>query len=57
VDGAWRDLASVKGQSPREMNVHTFATCMTQHVRVLQSDAGGPADRPNIMWIREIEVY
>ena len=57
VGGALRDLATIEGQSPSEISVHVFDPVDTARVRVLQPDGGGPADRPGIMWIREIEVY
>jgi hypothetical protein len=57
VDGAWRDMASVESQSPSEMSMHTFDAVATARVRVFQPDGGGPAARPGIMWLREIEIY
>ncbi|MCD6359967.1 MAG: discoidin domain-containing protein, partial [Armatimonadetes bacterium] len=57
VGGEWRDVAAVTDQSPRAMSEHAFEPVTTARVRVLQPDGGGPAERRQIMWMREIEIY
>lgn len=57
VDGTWRDVAAVRGLAPEPMSVLQFTPVTTSRVRVLQAPSGGPAERPNIMWLREIELY
>ncbi len=57
INGAWEDVAAVTGQQPRNFSVAAFAPVQTSRLRVVQRDAGGNAARPNIMWLREIEVY
>jgi len=57
VAGQWRDVATVSDQAPRELSVHGFEPVTTRRVRTLQPDGGGPAARPQIMWMREIEVH
>ncbi|MCE5241532.1 discoidin domain-containing protein [bacterium] len=56
VDGAWRDVATVAGQGGRDMSVHSFPPVETSRLRLLQAPGGGNAARPNILWLREIEV-
>ncbi|HUS80308.1 MAG TPA: discoidin domain-containing protein, partial [Armatimonadota bacterium] len=57
VGGQWQDVAAARGMAPEPMSVHYFEPVTTERVRVLQADHGGPAERPGIMWIREIELY
>ena len=57
VNGAWQDVASVSGQQPRNLSVAAFSPVRASRLRVVQRDGGGNAARPNIMWLREIEVY
>lgn len=55
-DGGWRELATVKGQTQRDMSIHSFKPVTTNRIRLLQPAGGGPATRPNILWLREIAV-
>lgn len=57
VNGAWLDLVKVTGATPRDFSVHNFAPVKTDRVRIHQPEGGGHANRPMIMWLREIEVY
>ena len=57
AEGAWRDVASVEDGEAAEYAVHAFDPVATHRVRVLQPKGGGPAGRPMIMWVREVEVY
>ena len=57
VDGSWREVANVTGAAVRDFSVHNFTPVATSRVRVLQPEGGGPAKRPLIMWLREIEVF
>lgn len=54
VEGAWRQVGSVTGQAPRDFSVHSLAPVRTTRLRLLQRAGGGPAARPNILWLREI---
>jgi hypothetical protein len=56
ADGAWRDVATVAGQSQRDLSVHRFAPVATTRLRLLQPAGGGPVTRPNLLWLREIAV-
>jgi len=47
----------VSGQQPRDFSVAAFSPVQTSRLRIVQRDGGGNAARPNIMWLREIEVY
>lgn len=55
--GAWRDVATVTQQGQRDMSVHSFAPVKTSRLRLLQPESGGPAARPNILWLREIAAF
>ncbi len=57
VDGAWRPLAQVTDAPETDPAVHVFAPVSTTALRIRQAAGGGPAQRPNLIWLREVEVY
>ena len=58
LDGSgWKDAASVVNNPPRVLTVHAFQPVKTRKLRVWQPVAGGPASRPHIMWVSEIEAF
>ena len=57
VNGTWQALATATSATPCDLSVHEFAPVQTDRLRILQADGGGPAARPGIVWLREIEVY
>lgn len=57
VDGAWRELATVRGQTTRGISVHRFAPVKTARLRLWQPADGGNTARPNILWLREVAVF
>ena len=57
VDGAWVAVATAAGQGQRDFSVHSFAPVKTSRLRLRQSDGGGNAARPNILWLREIAAF
>ncbi len=57
VGGTWHDAARLENGGEGDPTVLSFEPVATTRVRVLQPDAGGARARPNIMWVREVEVY
>jgi hypothetical protein len=57
ADGDWREVARAEEAEPTEFSMHTFEPVTTKRVRVLQAEGGGPAKRPQIMWLSEIGIY
>lgn len=55
-DGKWEAVLAVKDQKPADPSVHRIAPCEAKAIRVWQPAGGGSAARPNLMWLREIEV-
>lgn len=56
-DGAtWRDLVGVTGQPEAAVSRHRFPPVTTDRLRLWQPLGGGPAERPNLLWVAEIEV-
>jgi hypothetical protein len=56
-DGTWREVASATGNPETACNHHTFPPVTTDRLRLWQPIGGGPAERPNILWLAELEVY
>ena len=70
ADGAWRNVAAVADATLRSsaslrstsaqtagFSVHAFDPVKTNRIRILQPEGGGPATRPLILWLREIEIF
>jgi len=52
----WKTVLSVKDQKPRDPSVHRVEPFETTALRIWQPAGGGCERRPNLMWVREIEV-
>lgn len=54
----WVLLDKMEGSNTAEkFNKHIFNRVSAQKVRIEQEIGGGPKKRPDLMWIREVEVY
>lgn len=57
-DGAgWKVVASVRDNPPSTVTQLTWPAVTTDRVRLHQLKDGGPAQRPNIMWVGEVCLY
>ena len=57
VGDDWVTVAEGAEPEPTLVSVLEFDTVATTAVRVRQPDGMGPAARPNIMWVAEVEVH
>jgi len=57
-DGGWRTVYESPDEGHPESRCTTFAfpPVKTDKFRILQSSGGGPTNRPDIMWLAEIEA-
>ncbi len=55
-DGQWVDLSGVTRSERPGIHTHTFPVMETDGVRLWQEAGGGPESRPDLLWIRELEV-
>lgn len=58
ADGGWRTVAQSpeKGHPAHESTTLRFEPLKVSTFRVLQASGGGPSNRPDIMWVVEIEA-
>ncbi len=57
-DGGWRDIATARPQRPASQTEIALDDPVTAgRFRIYQPPAMGPAGRPNIMWVREVELF
>jgi hypothetical protein len=57
-DGDWKTVAQSTPPEPEPRTELTPANPVTARgFRILQPAGKGPRDRPNIMWVREVELY
>ena len=52
---AWTRVAQVKDNTS-ERSVITFDQAVITGLRIVQSAAGGAADRPNLMWVQQVSL-
>ncbi len=57
VADQWQKLVEVEQAEERRLNVHRFEPVTVERLRILQHSGGGPAFRPNIMWVAEVEAF
>ena len=55
--GAWQDLVQVTGNREAAYTAHSFPALITDRIRLLQPGGGGAPERPNLLWLAEIEVF
>ncbi|MEN6404767.1 MAG: discoidin domain-containing protein, partial [Armatimonadia bacterium] len=53
----WKPVVQVRDNPPSTVSKHTWPSQVTQKVRIHQLKDGGPASRPNIMWVSEVALY
>ena len=56
-DQKWQMVAEVSGNREQSWNVHQFPTVSTTRVRVLQPAGCGHALHPDMMWLRQVQVF
>lgn len=55
--GKWMVLSKMQGSNTAEnISKHVFDSVVTDRIRIWQDYGGGPKDRLDLMWIKEIEV-
>ncbi len=57
VHGAFTNILEVRDNPPAARSIHTFEATTSRRFRVCQPAGGGSAQRPDGMWIAEIELY
>jgi len=57
IDNRWERVAAVDANPEQAWNVHEFSTKSITKIRVVQSVDGGHALHPNLMWLRQIQVF
>ncbi|HEY0079467.1 MAG TPA: protein kinase [Pyrinomonadaceae bacterium] len=55
--GAWRTVSTLKPGDDYERTAFEFAPLETSRLRIFQPAQQGPAGRPFVMWVREIQVF
>ena len=53
----WRTVAEVRNEEPTLQNVVKLEGINADKVRVVQPAGEGSVNRPNLMWLSEVEVY
>lgn len=57
-DEDWSLLAEIKAPNTAEkFNKHTFNPAVTDKIRIWQDYSGGSEARPDLLWLREVEVF
>jgi hypothetical protein len=54
---AWQTVAEVRDNPPSTVTVTTWPSRVAERLRIHQLKSGGPASRPEIMWISEVCLY
>lgn len=55
--GLWRTVSRMEPGNDYDRMAFEFAPIRTDRLRILQPAKEGPANRPFIMWVREVEVF
>ena len=55
--GAWRKVSAMEPGNDHDRMAFEFAPITTNRVRIFQPAQQGPANRPFVMWVREVEVF
>ncbi|HUS80344.1 MAG TPA: discoidin domain-containing protein, partial [Armatimonadota bacterium] len=54
----WRTVATARPTAPEEETwIELEQPLITSRLRLLQPSGQGPEGRPNLMWVREVEVF
>lgn len=54
---AWQAVAQVRDNPLSTVSQHTWPSRVTEKIRIHQLKSGGPAVRPEIMWVSEVGLY
>jgi hypothetical protein len=54
---AWQAVAQVRDNPLSTVSQHTWPSRVTEKIRIHQLKGGGPASRPEIMWVSEVGLY
>ncbi|MFW5868276.1 MAG: discoidin domain-containing protein [Armatimonadota bacterium] len=57
VDDAWQTVAEIEETEAATVSRVDFDEAQATAVRVMQPPGGGSAERPNLMWVTEVEAY
>ena len=57
ADNEWVIQAEVKQNEQPLCNLVQFPAVVTNGLRLVQPRGGGCADRPNVLWVSEVEIY
>ncbi len=57
VEDQWQTVAEVEQPEPTAFSAVEFDQVEATAVRVLQPAGGGSAQRPNLLWVSEVEAY
>jgi serine/threonine protein kinase len=55
--GAWRTVSAMEPGNDHDRMAFDFAPVNTARVRIFQPVQAGPANRPFVMWVREIKLF
>jgi serine/threonine protein kinase len=55
--GDWRTVSAMQPGNDHDRMAFEFAPITTARVRIFQPAQQGPANRPFVMWVREVTVY
>ncbi len=57
VEGRWTTVTEVEEPEPAPFSAVEFDEVQATAVRILQPGGGGCAQRPNLLWVSEVEAY
>ncbi len=57
IDDAWQTVARVQEPEPTAFSLAQFEQVQATAVRIVQPPGGGSAQRPNLLWVGEVEAY
>jgi hypothetical protein len=55
--GDWRTVSAMEPGNDHDRMAFEFAPVVTTRVRIFQPAQQGPANRPFVMWVREVQVF
>jgi hypothetical protein len=56
-NGDWRIVSTIEPTEDHDRVAFEFPPVTTERVRILQPVQQGPANRPFVMWVREVKIY
>jgi hypothetical protein len=55
--GGWRKISELEPGDNYDRTAFDFAPVETRSVRIVQPAQQGPANRPFVMWVREVQIF